>query len=83
MAKKPYVFFLDIKEWQQTLKICVEQCPDRNIQEQDQLYRYYKETNSHLCQYDFNMTLLESPIPKNMTYFHILGPCPKLPVSKR
>ncbi|XP_031631172.1 CTL-like protein 1 [Contarinia nasturtii] len=80
MAKKPYVFFLDIKEWQQTLKICVESCPDRNILDQDQLYRYYKETNSHLCQYDFNMTLLEKPIPNNMTYFHILGPCPKLPV---
>lgn len=80
---KPNVFFLDIKEWRQTLKLCVKSCPDRNIITKDQLYQYYKETDSHLCRYDFNMSLLEKPIPNNMSYFNILGPCPELPVVAR
>lgn len=80
---KPYVFFFDITEWEQTLKLCVKSCPDRKIENKDQLYTYYKETNSHLCRYNFDMSLLAQPIPQNLTYFNILGPCPEFPVYKR
>lgn len=80
---KPYVFFLDIKEWRQTLKLCVKSCPDRNIIDKDQLYKHYQETNSHLCRYDFDMSLLGKPIPNNLSYFNIFGPCPELPVYER
>lgn len=80
---KPNVFFLDIKEWRQTLKLCVKKCPDRTLINKNDLYQYYKETNSQLCRYDFNMSFLIQPIPNNLSYFNILGPCPELPVYER
>lgn len=81
-ADKPYVFFLDMSELRRTLKICVRTCPTRDIINAADLYRFYKETNSQLCRYDFNMTLLEMPIPRDLTYFHVLGPCPVLPIRQ-
>lgn len=80
---RPYVFFLDIREWRQTLKICVKKCPTRKINSAKELYLFYKDTNSQLCRYDFNMSLLDMPIPNDLTYFNILGPCPELPVYER
>lgn len=80
---KPNVFFLDVKELRQTLKICVKSCPNQVIPNKDDLYRYYQKTGSQLCRYDFNMTLLEKPVPTGMDYFNILGPCPTLPVFER
>lgn len=80
---KPYVFFLDIKEWRQTLKICVRQCPNRKLELRQDLYNFYKDTSSQLCRYDFNMSLLNMEIPRDLNYFNILGPCPELPVYER
>lgn len=93
-SEKPNLFFLDIKELRQTLKICVRQCPTRTIQNRQDLYSYYKDTNSQLCRYDFNMTLLLAPEGRppqtqssssataaaEMNYFDFLGPCPPFPV---
>lgn len=80
---KPNVFFLDVMELRQTLKICVKKCPTRLIDNKDELYRFYKDSDSQLCRYDFNMSLLEQPVPTHMNYFNILGPCPVFPVYKR
>lgn len=80
---KPYVFFLDIKEWSQTLKICVRKCPNETIGTPAELYKFYQDTNSQLCRYDFDMTSLRMPLPRDMTFFNILGPCPELPVYQR
>lgn len=80
---KPYVFFLNISEWRQTLKICVRKCPNRQLTNPKDLYRFYTDTQSQLCRYDFNMSLLDMPIPNDLTYFNILGPCPELPVDER
>lgn len=77
---KPNVFFLDIKELRRTMKLCVKSCPNRYIGNKDELYRYYKDTNSQLCRYDFNMSLLVSPHQNDMNFFNILGPCPTFPV---
>lgn len=80
---KPNLFFLHVKELRQTLKVCVKKCPDRFITNKDELYRFYTETNSKLCRYDFDMTLLQQPIPREMNFFDILGPCPTFPVYDR
>lgn len=80
---KPNLFFLDIREWRNTVKICVKQCPTQLLAHQSELYRFYKETDSQLCRYDFNMSLLAQPTPEGMEYFNVLGPCPKLPVYER
>lgn len=80
---KPYVFFLDISELRQTLKVCVKNCPNQLISNRQDLYSYYKTTQNQLCRYDFNMSLLASPEPTGLNYFDILGPCPKFPVYER
>lgn len=80
---KPYVFFLDIRELRQTLKLCVKSCPNQFINSGKELYKYYQNTGSQLCRYDFNMSLLVQPMPEGMRYFDILGPCPTLPVYER
>lgn len=79
---KPYVFFLDIKDWHQSLKICVKQCPTRDLQNSTELYTFYQQTGSQLCRYDFNMSLLNMPVPQGLTYFNILGPCPEVKPEK-
>lgn len=80
---KPNLFFLDIKEWHNTVKVCVKQCPNELMSDRNDLYKFYKETGSQLCRYDFNMSLLEYPEPKGMQYFNVLGPCPTFPVYER
>lgn len=80
---KPNLFFLDIKEWKNTVKVCVKQCPTHTLADGQALYRFYQESGSQLCRYDFNMTLLTQPEPEGMQYFNVLGPCPAFPVYQR
>lgn len=77
---KPYLFFLDIKELRQTLKICVKECPQREIGNAVELYRYYEERDAKYCRYDFNMSLLTTQEAAGPKYFAFAGPCPKFPV---
>ncbi|XP_053684452.1 choline transporter-like 1 [Sabethes cyaneus] len=80
---KPYVFFLDIKELRQTLKICVKECPKREIASAIELYRYYEERGAQYCRYDFNMSLLTTQEASGPKYFAFAGPCPKFPVHEQ
>ena len=77
---KPYVFFFDLKELQQSLKLCVKECPKRQIDNPKELYKYYKETDSQYCRYDFDMKHLETLSVDDEMAFHFTGPCPKLPI---
>ena len=79
---KPYVFFFDVKELQQSLKICVKECPKLQLNDSRDLYNYYRETDSKYCRYDFDMKKLNDPkiLRDDAMYFDIVGPCPKLPV---
>lgn len=83
MNDKPYLFFLDMKELRQTLKICVKECPKKTITSTSELYRYYKDSDSQYCRYDFNMSLLLNVQQSQSDFFHFLGPCPPLPVYER
>uniref|UniRef100_A0A034VZ78 Choline transporter-like protein n=1 Tax=Bactrocera dorsalis TaxID=27457 RepID=A0A034VZ78_BACDO len=78
---KPQLFYFDFKNPRQSIKICVKECPSRNITDVQELYRYYMDTNTKLCRYDFNMDTILNTNSKNIDeYFNYLGPCPKLPI---
>ncbi|RLU24174.1 hypothetical protein DMN91_004384 [Ooceraea biroi] len=76
-SDKPYLFFLDINNVTQSLKICVKQCPFRSLKSIEDICNFYKETGSQLCHdrpdSDFSACNSESSKFKN-------GSCPELPV---
>lgn len=79
---KPYVFFLDIKEIKQTVKLCVEECPNQQISTKAELFEYFQKRNTVLCRYDFSMFRLQEADQPNVNYFDHHGPCPRLPVYR-
>ena len=76
-SDKPYLFFLDITNVKQSLKICVKKCPDRTMTTMNDICRFYEETGSQLChdkpRNDFSAC--SNGNRKNKT-----GSCPELPV---
>lgn len=44
-----YLFFLDVHNVTQSLKICVKKCPDRTMTTMNDICKFYKETGSQLC----------------------------------
>lgn len=77
MSHSRYLFFLDINNITQSLKICVKKCPDRMLWKMEDVCKFYKETGSQLCHdrpgSDFSACNSESSIFKN-------GSCPERPV---
>lgn len=92
MTNKPYVFYLDLSDIKTTLKICVKQCPHRQISDAQDLQTFEEETGSSLCRYDVSGSNHRSvlyPALLNQTVLDMfnkeqektgLGPCPKFPV---
>ncbi|XP_015586774.1 CTL-like protein 1 [Cephus cinctus] len=76
-SDKPYLFFLNIKDVKQSLKICVKQCPDRTLNTMDDICQFYKETGSQLChdRPGSDFTACNTGDSKNKT-----GSCPVPPV---
>ncbi|KAL6438494.1 hypothetical protein ACFW04_004525 [Cataglyphis niger] len=76
-SDKPYLFFLDIRNVTQSLKICVKQCPDKILWNMNDICTFYKETGSQLCHDrpggDFSACNSESSKFKN-------GSCPRPPI---
>jgi solute carrier family 44 (choline transporter-like protein), member 1 len=77
---KPNVFFFNLKEIRKSLKICVKECPKKQINNSRELYTYYKEEGSNFCRYDFDMNKLQAADSKDTMIFHLTGPCPELPI---
>ncbi|GLH14489.1 CTL-like protein 2 [Gryllus bimaculatus] len=81
---KSFLFYLDIKDVRKTMKLCVKKCPDHNLNTFNDIEKFYKDTGSKLCRYDFNFNevrdkrLSEQDIANTITL--PLGPCPPLPV---
>ncbi|XP_076162811.1 choline transporter-like protein 1 isoform X2 [Ptiloglossa arizonensis] len=76
-SDKPYLFFLDINNVTQSLKICVKKCPDRTMTTMNDICKFYEETGSQLC-HDKprnNFSACSNGNRKNKT-----GSCPELPV---
>lgn len=81
---RPKLFYFDLHELKQSIKICVKECPKRNLNNPTDLYKYYEETQITYCRYDFNMTILVDKSGGNLEkFFNYLGPCPSLPVRER
>ncbi|XP_017469747.1 PREDICTED: CTL-like protein 1 [Rhagoletis zephyria] len=78
---KPQLFYFDFKNPRQSIKICVKECPKRDITTKEDLFKYYMDTHTKFCRYDFVMdTLLNTNSKDTDTFFNYLGPCPKLPI---
>lgn len=77
MSHFRYLFFLDINNVTQSLKICVKHCPDRTLKTMEDICAFYKATGSQLCHDrpggNFSACNSESSKFKN-------GSCPELPV---
>lgn len=73
-SDKPYLFFLDVHNVTQSLKICVKKCPDRTMTTMNDICKFYKETGSQLChdKPGNNLSACNGNI-KNIT-----GSCPEL-----
>lgn len=76
------MFFFDLKEIKQSLKLCVKECPKRQIDNARDLYSYYKAEGSQYCRYDFDMNKLNDGqlSSTDAMVFDFTGPCPKLPI---
>ncbi|XP_033222365.1 CTL-like protein 1 [Belonocnema kinseyi] len=76
-SEKPFLFFMDVTNVKNSLKICVKQCPNRKLSTMDDVCRFYKETGSQLChdRPGSNFSACTNINTKNKT-----GSCPDLPV---
>lgn len=81
---KPYVFFFDLKDIKQSIKICVKSCPTKDLNDARELYKYYQENGTDYCRYDFDTNKLNTIDASNKSelIFHLTGPCAKLPIYK-
>lgn len=72
-----FLFFMDVANVKNSLKICVKKCPDRKLNTMDDVCKFYKETGSQLCHDGpgSNFSACNSSNNKNKT-----GSCPELPV---
>lgn len=84
MSKKPYLFYFNIANLKESLKICVQNCPDRNMEKLEDLQEFYSRTGSMLCRYDFSFEDLKTTNMNQMLADKMInqpmGPCPVLPV---
>ncbi|XP_063226885.1 choline transporter-like 1 isoform X1 [Bacillus rossius redtenbacheri] len=83
---KPYLLFMDVGHVSAAMKICVKKCPDRNLDTLSDIRKFYQETGSKLCRYDFDMKEFDNRSlndkEKLMAFSGKFGPCPSLPVYK-
>lgn len=87
-SDKPYLFYLDVADPRNSLKICVSQCPFRALHTMDEVRHFGEETGSTLCRYDVATNSQASAL-SNATVLDLfnkeqertgLGPCPRLPL---
>uniref|UniRef100_A0ABD2X367 Choline transporter-like protein n=1 Tax=Trichogramma kaykai TaxID=54128 RepID=A0ABD2X367_9HYME len=75
---KPYLFFLDVKNVRKSLKICVKQCPDKQMNNLADVCDFYRRTDSQLCQDKpgTGFSACKNPYDER----NQLGSCPAYPV---
>ncbi|KAK7100512.1 hypothetical protein V1264_023454 [Littorina saxatilis] len=71
---RPYVFFMDIRDPDQSLTVCVNKCPENKLTTREEIFRFSEQTGSLLCRYDLQ------PVEYFSTNNSKHGPCPNLPV---
>lgn len=78
MRSRPYLFYFDMKNIKMSSRICVSKCPNRTLNNMKDLKDFYKETNSSLCRYNFNV----EAEPYGFQSSSVVD-CPVFPVYKR
>ncbi|KDR21092.1 CTL-like protein 1 [Zootermopsis nevadensis] len=80
-SDKRYLFYMDVKDIQNSLKICVKQCPDHNLVNFANVQEFYERTGSLLCTYGFNLNSQEwQQNSKSAVLQTKFGPCPPTPI---
>ncbi|KAI5645199.1 plasma-membrane choline transporter domain-containing protein [Phthorimaea operculella] len=74
---KPYLYFMDVKNLKNSLKVCVKQCPTKKLETLNDIQSFYRQTGSNLCRYDINLNNVTTSTPDLHNFY---GPCPVLPV---
>lgn len=49
-----YVFFFNVSNLEESLKLCVKKCPDRRLDTLEDIHKFYNRTGSKLCRYDYD-----------------------------
>lgn len=79
-SNRPFLLFYDISKLQNSLKICVKECPKTTLTSINDIKTYHNKGNG-LCHYTFDYSELDKT---NAQYLaHPYGPCPTLPVYER
>ncbi|XP_035828132.1 choline transporter-like protein 1 [Aplysia californica] len=73
---RPYLFFMDIRHPDTSLRICVNKCPENDLIKPLDLFDFSRQTGSLLCRYDVSLGAYET------TNRSLHGPCPVLTVHK-
>ncbi|KAK7508117.1 hypothetical protein BaRGS_00000356, partial [Batillaria attramentaria] len=73
---RPFVFFMDIKDPDRSLTLCVNKCPEEQLNSREDIFRFSESMGSPLCRYDLDAFVYMT------TNNSIRGPCPSLPVYK-
>ncbi|XP_011501769.1 PREDICTED: CTL-like protein 1 [Ceratosolen solmsi marchali] len=77
---KPYLFFMDVANIMQSLKICVKKCPHRSLFNMHDVCNFYEETGSQLCHDKPGSGF--SACKGNGNTKNITGSCPVFPVHE-
>ncbi|XP_015914425.1 choline transporter-like 1 [Parasteatoda tepidariorum] len=83
MTDRPYLFFLNMTNLYQSLKICVKQCPYRTLRDEAEARDFEIATGSRLCRYDITEYQGRSrlyPEPINETIANGHYACPEPPI---
>ncbi|XP_076462742.1 choline transporter-like protein 1 [Babylonia areolata] len=71
---RPYVFFMDVTDPDNSQTLCVNQCPEKQLKTRVEMFSFSEQTGSLLCRYDLQ------PVEYFLTNNSKQGPCPLLPV---
>ncbi|KAL1464872.1 hypothetical protein WDU94_004480, partial [Cyamophila willieti] len=91
LTRKKFLYFLDVRNLKISLQVCVEKCPDRNMETMNDIQEFYSRTNSSLCSYDIDLMNLTAsryfnsklkPDQQTTALHSSLGPCPPFPIYK-
>ncbi|KAI5712552.1 hypothetical protein M8J75_009241 [Diaphorina citri] len=91
LSEKKFLYYLDVRNLKLSLQICVEKCPDRNMETMNDIQEFYSRTHSSLCSYDIDVLNLTAsryfnskvkPEHQTSALHSSLGPCPPFPVYK-
>ena len=68
---------MDVTDPDHSLTVCVNKCPEKQLNTREEIFRFSEQTGSLLCHYDLQ------PVHYFQANNSNRGPCPRLPVYER